>query len=70
MFKAALHAWIAAGAIDVLPFLFLLLVLTTSRERLLRDAAPLRRKTSFEEENARSTAAPCGGGIGACAGGG
>ncbi|TKZ15917.1 hypothetical protein FAP39_16325 [Shimia litoralis] len=37
MFGAALQAWIAAAAIDALPFVFMLLVLLTAREPLLRD---------------------------------
>lgn len=41
-FGAAFHAWVAATAIDLLPFLFLLIVLMLSREPLLRDEVTAR----------------------------
>jgi heme exporter protein D len=48
---AALQAWIAAGVIDILPFLFLITVLLTAREPLLREApTKLERKSTPEPE--------------------
>ncbi len=46
---AALQAWIAAGVIDVLPFVFLLLILLTAREPLMRNDVFKREKVRTDE---------------------
>lgn len=46
---AALQAWIAAGVIDVLPFVFLLLILLTAREPLMRGDIFKREKVRIDE---------------------
>ena len=46
---ATLQAWIAAGVIDVLPFVFLLLILLTAREPLMRDEVFKREKVRVDE---------------------
>lgn len=42
-------AWIAAAAIDMAPFILLLIVMLGVSEPLLRDSRPVRRKVSDDE---------------------
>jgi len=55
MFGAVLQAWIAAAAIDALPFVFMLLVLLTARDPLLRDVPvhPKKDRTPEAERVAK-----------------
>lgn len=65
-FGAALHAWIAAAAIDLLPLIALLMILSLRSEPLMRDRVrtSVRREVGVREDDLRSREAAVAAGSG------